>query len=323
MSEVIRPIVSNTEKKERLIQAYSEVLVEQARLNDNLVALDADLILDTGLIPFKEEFPSRFIECGIAEQDMVSQAGGIAIAGLLPVVHSFSCFLSSRPNEQIYNNATERTKIIYVGSLAGMVPAGPGHSHQSVRDISSLSGIPNLIMIEPSNEREVKLLFEWAVNTNMSSTYLRLISVPFIPEYTLPVDYIPQLGKGVSIINGDDGVIFASGPIMLSLAVKAAKDLFVKLNKKVRVINMPWLNVVSSEWLVDELSHIPIWLSLDNHYRIGGQGDRIGDAILLNNLKPKYFRLALEEIPVSGGVDEVLEYHKFTVEEIINFFNLV
>ena len=86
---------------------------------------------------------------------------------------------------------------------------------------------------------------------------------------------------------------------------------------------MPWLNVVSSEWLVDELSHIPIWLSLDNHYRIGGQGDRIGDAILLNNLKPKYFRLALEEIPVSGGVDEVLEYHKFTVEEIINFFNLV
>ncbi len=67
---------------------------------------------------------------------MVSQAGAMALAGLLPVVHSFACFLTPRANEQIYNNATEGTKVIYVGSLAGLVPGGPGHSHQSVRDIA-------------------------------------------------------------------------------------------------------------------------------------------------------------------------------------------
>ena len=83
------------------------------------MALDADLCLDTGLVPFRERFPERFFECGIAEQDMVSQAGAMALAGLLPVVHSFACFLSTRPNEQIYNNATEGTKVIYAGSLAG------------------------------------------------------------------------------------------------------------------------------------------------------------------------------------------------------------
>ena len=125
-------------KLQSLLPAYSEALVEQARKAPNLVALDADLMLDMGLIPFRQELPDRYIECGIAEMDMVSQAGGMALCGLLPVCHSFASFLSTRPNEQIYNNATEHTKIIYVGALAGLVPGGPGHSHQSVRDIAAL-----------------------------------------------------------------------------------------------------------------------------------------------------------------------------------------
>ena len=76
-------------------------------------------------------------------------AGGMARRGVLPIVHSFACFLSARPNEQIYNQCTEGTKVIYVGSLAGLIPGGPGHSHQSVRDISALSGVPNLSLLEP------------------------------------------------------------------------------------------------------------------------------------------------------------------------------
>ena len=106
-----------------MILAYSKILLKHAKSNKNLVALDADLVLDTGLIPLKDQMPERFFEFGIAEQDMVSAAGGMALRGLLPVVHSFACFLSSRPNEQIYNNSTENSKIVYVGSLAG-VPGG-------------------------------------------------------------------------------------------------------------------------------------------------------------------------------------------------------
>ena len=102
--------------------AYGQALVEQAEREPRLVALDADLRKDTGLVEFRERFPERYFQCGIAEQDMVSQAGAMALAGLLPVVHSFACFISTRPNEQIYNNATEGTKVIYAGSLAGLVP---------------------------------------------------------------------------------------------------------------------------------------------------------------------------------------------------------
>ena len=119
-------LAAAAEHRQRLVPTYGQALVEQAEREPRLVALDADLRKDTGLVEFRERFPERFFECGIAEQDMVSQAGAMALAGLLPVVHSFACFLSTRPNEQIYNNATEGTKVIYAGSLAGLVPGRPG-----------------------------------------------------------------------------------------------------------------------------------------------------------------------------------------------------
>src|SRR5207237_2820591 len=106
---------------------------------------------------FKEELPDRFIECGIAEQHMVSAAGGMALHGVLPVVHSFACFLSTRANEHIYNNATERTKIIYTAALAGLVPGGPGHSHQSVRDISAIGAVPRSTALHPRTGHEPPL----------------------------------------------------------------------------------------------------------------------------------------------------------------------
>ncbi len=121
---------------ENLIAAYEQALVRQGDRHANLVVLDADLIKDCGLVSFAKKYPDRFIECGIAEQDMVSMAGGLARRGALPIVHSFACFLSARPNEQISNQCSEGSKVVYVGSLAGLIPGGPGHSHQSVRDIS-------------------------------------------------------------------------------------------------------------------------------------------------------------------------------------------
>ena len=100
--------------------AYGDELLEMARTREDIVVMDADLLSDCGIEAFKAELPARFIECGIAEQHMVSAAGGMALRGMLPVVHSFACFLTTRANEHIYNNATEQTKIIYVGTLAGV-----------------------------------------------------------------------------------------------------------------------------------------------------------------------------------------------------------
>ena len=292
---------------QRLIPAYTRALLEQAGKHLNLVALDADLILDTGLVPFRDQYPTRFFECGIAEQDMVSVAGGMALKGLLPVVHSFACFLSARPNEQIYNNATERTKIIYVGSLAGVIPGGPGHSHQAVRDISALAAVPGLTLVEPSCEAEVAMLLDWCINEAPGSCYLRLVSLPWEIPYQLPEGYRPKYGQGITLIEGTDVAIIAYGPVMLSAAVQAADFLKKDRGISLKVINLPWLNQVDSDWLKVAIGGCKKVYCLDNHYIIGGQGDAVARAAYqLVRGGPNVYRIGIESIPPCGTNSEIL-----------------
>jgi transketolase len=315
LKTVTRPAAVQPESPQRLIQAYSNALLEQARKNPKIVALDADLILDTGLIPFQKEFPDRFIECGIAEQDMVSQAGGMALQGLLPIVHSFACFLSSRPNEQIYNNATEQEKVIYVGSLAGVVPGGPGHSHQAVRDISALAAMPGLVLMEPSCEAEVAMLLDWAINQNVNSSYLRLVSIPWEIPFSLPANYKIELGKGVVLSEGKDIALITYGPVMLSIAVKVGQVMASENNLQVKIINLPWLNRVDENWLAEETKNISLIICIDNHYSIGGQYDRINDALnKCNSISPKLVSIGVNRIPECGTNQEILNAHGFDVE---------
>nr|WP_246801760.1 transketolase C-terminal domain-containing protein [Rhizobium leguminosarum] len=294
------------ERAQRLVAAYSRALIAQAEKHPNLVALDADLVLDTGLIPFREQFPDRFVECGIAEQDMVSTAGGMALNGLLPVVHSFACFLSTRPNEQIYNNATEKTKIIYVGSLAGVVPGGPGHSHQSVRDISALAAMPGMTLVEPSCDAEVGLLLDWCVNEAPGSSYIRLISLPWEIPYSLPTDYRPTKGRGLTLAEGEDVAIVAYGPVLLSNAFAASKVLAEKHGISAKVINLPWLNHVDAEWLQSTVSACKAVVCLDNHYVIGGQGDTIARALAGAGAGIPIKHIGITEVPPSGTNVQVL-----------------
>lgn len=316
LESVTRSAAAMPQNPQRLIAAYSNALLEQARKNQKIVALDADLILDTGLITFQKEFPERFIECGIAEQDMVSQAGGMALHGLLPIVHSFACFLSARPNEQIYNNATEHKKIIYVGSLAGVVPGGPGHSHQAVRDISALAAIPGLTLMEPSCEAEVAMLLDWAVNTNPGSSYLRLVSLPWELPYQLPADCQPKLGQGVTLVEGTGVAVIAYGPVLLSAAVNAAKKAANEQGVSVKVINLPWLNQVDGAWLKQALHGIEKVLLMDNHYAIGGQADMVARTIAQSKISVDVSFCAVNAIPPSGTNPEVLQSVGLDVESI-------
>jgi transketolase len=311
-----RPMPAQPQK---LIAAYSRALVDEARRTPRIVAFDADLALDTGLLPFEAEFPDRFVECGIAEQDMVSQAGGAARKGLLPVVHSFACFLSDRPNEQIFNNATERTKVVYVGSLAGLVPGGPGHSHQCVRDIAALSAIPGLVLVEPSCEREVELAVKHILSDAMrESAYLRLVSVPWDVPFELPRDYALVEGRGVTLVPGTDAVIFAYGPIMLGEAVTASQRLSAKQGISLSVVNLPWLNRIDVHWLAGVVRDVPAVFTLDNHFIHGGQGDMILRTLAEIAAPPKRVvrRLGIDDVPKCGRNDEVLRAHGLDAESL-------
>jgi len=308
---------SLSKKQEKLVQAYSDELIKQAEKNKKIIALDADLILDTGLIPFKDKFPDRFIEFGIAEQDMVSAAGGIALKGLLPVVHSFSCFLSARPNEQIYNNATEKTKIIYVGSLSGLLPAGPGHSHQAVRDISTVSSCPGLVMVEPSCDKETRSLVDWAINEAKTSVYIRLVSIPVeIPfEWT---ETNTKVGVGTFLRQGSDIIIISYGPIFLKQAYQLAEKLESIHGVTVAVLNFPWLNQVNENWFATTVKSFKLIITIDNHYFEGGLGQKLNSVLALQNLTIKVINFAVNDIPASGQSEEVLKHHCLDVDSMVS-----
>jgi transketolase len=310
------PEKSGLQNCQKLVSAYGDELVKQAENNNSLVVLDADLMLDCGLGNFKNKFPERFFEFGIAEQDMVSVAGGLALAGKLPIVHSFACFLSTRPNEHIYNNASEKTKIIYVGTLAGILPATPGHSHQSVRDISILGSIPGLIMIEPSSEAETKKALDWAVNKNFNSTYLRLVSIPCNISYTTPDDYDLILGQGQKLFSGEKIAIIAYGPVMLSSAYGAAQKL-AKEGVRISIYNFPWLNAVDEKWFYEEMMQYDSIVTIDDHYIKFGQGMMLTASLAKAEKKyKKIINLGIDDFPVCGQIGEVLQYYKLDADSI-------
>jgi transketolase len=304
-------------ERQRLVPTYGDALVEQASREPRLVALDADLRLDTGLVSFRERYPSRFFECGIAEQDMVSQAGTMALAGLLPIVHSFACFLSTRPNEQIYNNATERSKVIYVGSLAGLVPGGPGHSHQSVRDISALGSVPGMALIEPFSEAEVRAAVDWAVHAAPGPVYLRLVSVPWALGFEPPAIDRLVPGRGTVLRPAGDVLFVAAGPVMVAAAWRAA-ELLDEQGIETGVVALPWLRDVDGAWLTGVAGEAAI-VTLDNHYVSGGQGDAVLAALAGESPRTaaRLHKVGVTSIPKSGGNDEVLRAHGLDAEGIV------
>jgi len=314
-----RPPRKQPAKVERLVPAYTEALLDEARRNPAIIVLDADLVKDCGLVPFAQEFPDRFVECGIAEQDMVSMACGMARRGALPVAHSFACFLAARPNEQIYNQCSESSKVIYVGSLAGLLPGGPGHSHQSVRDISALGAVPNLILVEPCTEVEVKALVHFLVNRTAESSYLRLVSLGWPVPFSLPVDYSVELGRGTIVRDGSDAVAFAYGPWLLANAYEAANAIEQTTGVDIRLVNLPWLNRIDRSWLREIIGDRRLVITLDNHYVHGGQGQMLAAAVAELGLEPtpRVVRIGLTELPECGTNEEVLAHHGLDVAGLV------
>ena len=299
------------ETKEFVTVAYGDALCEIAKYNNKLIVLDGDLSADCKLRKFEKMYPDRFIENGIAEQDMVSMAGGLARMGLIPVVSTFASFLAARANEQIYNNAGERTKIIYTCQFAGIIPAGPGKSHQSVRDISLFGALPNVTIIQPCNAEETKWATEYCVNDAEENCVLRLVIGPSPEKIELPKDYKFEIGIGAELTEGNDALLFGYGPVMLHEALLAS-DYLKKIGFELKVVNMPWLNKINNEWLKEIVKDQKKIFVLEDHSAVGGLGDRLLNTMNeLNIINGKSFtNLGLKEYPECGTPWEVLAYHK-------------
>jgi transketolase len=283
---------------EYVAAAYGEALLELADDHPELVVLDADLASDCRIRPFELAHPERFHESGIAEQDMVSAAAGMARQGLLPVVNSFAAFLAARANEQIYNQASERTRVIYALHYAGLIPAGPGKSHQSIRDISLLAALPNITVVQPANARETKALMRWAVADATENVAVRLAIGP--SPRRLEVPQVAE-GHGAVLHEGSEALLFAYGPVMLHEAMTAAE----LLPGRLQVVNMPWLNRVDAEWLAELVEPFAELFVLEDHAPVGGLGDTLRRS--LDGRQVTVF--GVEGWPACGTPLEALRFH--------------
>jgi transketolase len=286
---------------EYVAAAYGEELLRLVGERPEVVVLDADLASDCRIRAVEVEQPSRFVEVGIAEQDMVSMAAGLARQGLLPVVNSFASFLAARGNEQIYNQASEGTKVVYALHYAGLIPAGPGKSHQSIRDISLLAALPNMTVVQPANSEETRALLRWAVEDAQENVALRLAIGPSPRSLDLPGGVAATPGQGTVLREGSDALLFAYGPVLLHEALNAAEA----LGARVQVVNMPWLNRVDSDWLAELVDPFGELFVVEDHAPVGALGDSLrrhldGRAVTV---------FGVEGWPACGTPIEALRFH--------------
>ncbi len=289
---------------EYVVEAYGEALLELGAEREDLVVLDADLASDCRTRAFELAYPDRFFQCGIAEQDMVSTAAGMARHGLLPVVNSFASFLASRANEQIYNQVGEGSKVVYGLHYAGLIPAGPGKSHQSLRDVSLLGALPSVTIVQPGSADETRALLRWAVDDAAETVALRVAIGPSPRRLELPA-HVTGVGRGSVLRDGTDAVLVSYGPVMLHEALVAAELLSERGELSLRVVAMPWLNRVDEEWLAAEVASFDHVLVLEDHAPVGGLGDALRAALPGRAVTV----LGVEGWPACGTPSEALRFH--------------
>jgi len=287
---------------EYVVDAYGDELVRIGARREDLVVLDADLASDCRVRAFELAYPDRFVECGIAEQDMVSTAAGLARHGLLPVVNSFASFLAARANEQIYNQASEGSKVVYALHYAGLVPAGPGKSHQSIRDISLLGALPDTTIVQPGSPDEARAVLRWAIDEAEGNVAIRLAIGPSPRRVELPGDATP--GRGRVLREGADATLVAYGPVMLHEALTAA-ELLEEEGVGLAVVNMPWLNRVDASWLEAALAPSDTLFVLEDHAPVGGLADFLRRELAARDV----VAFGVEGWPACGTPVEALRHH--------------
>jgi transketolase len=301
-------------RNQSLIQVWAEILEELFESDKSLVALDADLSYDTGTYKVADKFTAQYIQCGIAEQDMVSMAGTLALSGKIPFVHSFASFLTTRAAEQIFNNLSENSKVIYCGFLAGVLPSAPGHSHQAVSDFGIISSFPNIEIFEPACETEMSLM-KSLVYESGKSIYLRVGSVD-LPEKADPK--IVGLGKIIQRKFGQKYAIITSGPSMTKIALEASN---LGIEGEIAVFTYPTPDRPLCHDDTVLLANFEKILVIENHMPSLGVYNNLLISFQELQISRKIMRSGISEIPRNGRTDEVLKHHSMDARSIFEALN--
>jgi len=295
-------------KKSNLREAYGKELLSLARENEQIVVLDADLRGSTMSCYFAKEFPERFFEMGIAEQNMISTAAGLSLIGKIPFVNTFSVFATGRPYDQIRQGvALPKLNVKIIGSSCGLSDYGDGATHQSVEDMSIMRSIPNMVVISPVDAIEMKKVVR-AVVEYKGPVYIR------INRNDLPIltdeNELFEIGKINKIADGKDITIFATG-FMVYQALQARAILQDK-GISVRVINVSTIKPIDVDKVKEYIKDVKGVITAEEHSIIGGLGGTICEALSDELVKVKRV-----------GIDDKFGQSASNYEELISYYGLI
>ena len=293
-------------------QSFGEALKDLGDKNDNIVVLDADLSGATKSNIFAKAYPDRFINAGIAEQNMVGIAAGLATCGKTAFACSFAVFVTGRVYDQI------RTSVCYpnlnvkiCGTHSGLTVGEDGATHQMLEDINLMRALPNMKIISPSDDLQAKWAVEEASKID-GPVYIRLcrLATPIIYGNETKFEF----GRGVCFGEGKDATIFATGD-MVSKALEA-KEILKARGKDVRVVDIHTIKPIDEELIIKCAKETNMLISVEDHNIIGGLGSAISD-VLTEKYPKKLIKMGVNDsFGRSGKAEEVLKFFHLTAIDI-------
>ena len=263
-------------EKKSLRMAYGEALVEFGKTHPEIVVLEADLGKSTMSCLFKEAYPERYFEMGIAEQNMASTAAGLALAGKIPFYSTFAVFAVGRAYDQIRCGiAIPQANVRICGSSCGLSDFGDGKTHQSIEEANIMCLIPGMTVLNPVDAVETRKMVK-AMITHQGPVYIR-INRNELPVYT-PSEGDYEIGKMTRIVEGSDVVIFATGA-MVWKSVEAA-ELLKAEGISAEVINVSTLKPLKKSEILKYVAGKKAIVTADEQTKIGGLGSAIASLII-------------------------------------------
>lgn len=292
-------------------KAYGEMLVELGHKNPDIVVLDADLSESTYTKYFRAEFPERFVECGIAEQDMMNTAAGLSTWGFIPFLSSYAIFLTGRAWDQARNTVDYSNLNVKIAAAHGGISVGKdGCSHQSMEDLGNVMSLVNMTVLVPADYWETRRVMAW-IPEHKGPLYFRLgrEKVPMVTTEETP--FVP--GKAVEVVGGADGTFIACG-MMLSRAVRAA-ELLAEEGIFSRVLNMTMLKPMDQDAILTAAAETGAVVTIEEHSIYGGLGSVVARVVAESEHRVPVRVIGIPNIYLeSAGPEELLAIAGLTAE---------
>lgn len=303
----------NTPETRAMRDVYAATLMELAEKDSRIVILDADLMNSIGTVPFAKKYPERTFNCGIQEANMIGAAAGMSAVGLIPFTHTFACFSSRRAADQVFMScAYAELNVKMIASDPGITAAYNGGTHMALEDLGIMRSIPGLTIVEPVDSVMLADVLKQAAAVK-GNFYIRLLRKMAVKIYEEGSTF--QIGKAVTLREGTDVTIFASG-ICTADALTAA-DILATQNIQAQVINPFTIKPIDAEGITEAVKKTGAAVTVENHNIIGGLGSAVAEVL------SEYCPAPLERVGVRdtfgevGPVDYLKKRFQMTPDDIV------